>query len=72
MVKDVAVLSEENGSKNGPNSSAGPPVPPASLNVARLTSRAANNIDKKKRAVRAFKAGVKPEATKLFQAISKT
>ena len=65
MVSDVNVISEE---KATSSSSKEPP----SLNLARLNSRAQNNIDRKKLAAKAFKAGVSPEGQKLFQVISKT
>lgn len=50
----------------------GKPTEPPSLNISRLKTRAANNIERKKRTVKAFKAGVSPDGQKLFQAISKT
>ena len=37
-----------------------------------LNNRAMNNLDKKKRLVKAFKKGITPEGQRVFHAISKT
>ena len=46
--------------------------PPQSLNLTRLNTRVRNQIEEKKRMVKALQAGVSPEGQKLFIAISKT
>jgi hypothetical protein len=46
--------------------------PPQSLNLQRLNTRVRNQIEEKKRMVKALQAGVSPEGQKLFIAISKT
>ena len=63
MVKDLKTVSE--------SKDRGPDQPP-SLNIQRLNSRTNTNIDRKKRQIRAFKAGVSPDGHKVFQAIIKT
>ena len=45
---------------------------PLSLNISRLNMRAREQIDKKKKLVKALKAGVSPEGQRLFTAINKT
>lgn len=42
------------------------------LNINQLNNRAMNNLDKKKRLVKAFKKGITPEGQRVFHAISKT
>ncbi len=66
MVSDVAVREEKAAGNSKSHSD------PPTLNVAKLNTRAQNNIDRKKLAAKAFKAGVSPEGQKLFQVISKT
>ncbi|XP_057322106.1 protein LSM12 homolog A-like [Microplitis mediator] len=46
--------------------------PPQSLNLQRLNTRVRNQVEEKKRMVKALQAGVSPEGQKLFIAISKT
>ncbi|XP_043470753.1 protein LSM12 homolog [Leptopilina heterotoma] len=46
--------------------------PPQSLNLNRLNTRVRNQIEEKKRMVKALQAGVSPEGQRLFIAISKT
>ncbi|KAK0175699.1 hypothetical protein PV327_009428 [Microctonus hyperodae] len=46
--------------------------PPQSLNLQRLNTRVRNQIEEKKRMVKALQAGVSPEGQKLFIAIAKT
>ncbi|XP_034936604.1 protein LSM12 homolog A [Chelonus insularis] len=46
--------------------------PPQSLNLQRLNTRVRNQVEEKKRIVKALQAGVSPEGQKLFIAISKT
>nr|QBH72784.1 hypothetical protein [Aphelinus abdominalis] len=46
--------------------------PPQSLNLQRLNTRVRNQIEEKKRMVKALQAGVSPEGQKLYIAISKT
>lgn len=49
------------------------PVPdPPSLNVQRLQNRHREQVDRKRRQVMAFKAGISPEGQRVFQAIGKT
>ncbi|XP_014231753.1 protein LSM12 homolog A-like [Trichogramma pretiosum] len=45
---------------------------PMSLNLQRLNTRVRNQIDEKKRMVKALQAGVSPDGQKLYIAISKT
>jgi len=42
------------------------------LNTNQLNNRLMNNLDKKKRLVKAFKKGISPEGQRIFHAISKT
>ncbi|CAD6232522.1 GSCOCG00006931001-RA-CDS [Cotesia congregata] len=46
--------------------------PPQSLNLQRLNTRVRNQVEEKKRMVKALQAGVSPEGQKLFIAIAKT
>lgn len=46
--------------------------PPSSLNITRLENRLREQVERKKKQVMAFKAGVSPAGQKLFQAICKT
>jgi len=46
--------------------------PPSSLNITRLENRLREQVERKKKQVMAFKAGVSPVGQKLFQAICKT
>lgn len=45
---------------------------PSSLNINRLQNRLRDQVERKKKQVMAFKAGISPMGQKLFQAISKT
>ncbi|XP_014210685.1 protein LSM12 homolog A [Copidosoma floridanum] len=63
LVSDVQVKKEVNPTTN---------EPPQSLNLQRLNTRVRNQIEEKKRMVKALQAGVSPEGQKLFIAISKT
>lgn len=49
-----------------------PTEPPQSLNLQRLNTRVRNEIEAKKRMVKALQAGVSPDGQKLFIAIAKT
>lgn len=62
MVSKVQVL-EESREKAGQLSD---------LNTAKLNTRLRDQVEKKKRAVMAFKAGISPQGQSLFRAISKT
>eukprot|EP00095_Tigriopus_kingsejongensis_P010164 maker-scaffold202_size261857-snap-gene-0.17 protein:Tk10164 transcript:maker-scaffold202_size261857-snap-gene-0.17-mRNA-1 annotation:"protein lsm12 homolog" len=64
FMKDVQVLSE------GPEPTT--PVDPPTLNVQRLKTRISQNLERKARQIKAFKAGVPKEGQRLFQTISKT
>lgn len=46
--------------------------PPQSLNLNRLNTRVRNQIEEKKRMIKALQAGVSPDGQKLFSAIAKT
>jgi len=63
LVSDVQVKKEVNPTNT---------EPPQSLNLQRLNTRVRNQIEEKKRMVKALQAGVSPEGQKLFIAISKT
>ncbi|XP_015602012.1 protein LSM12 homolog A [Cephus cinctus] len=63
LVSDVQVKREVSPTSN---------EPPQSLNLQRLNTRVRNQIEEKKRMVKALQAGVSPEGQKLFIAISKT
>lgn len=63
LVSDVQVKKEVSPTTN---------EPPQSLNLQRLNTRVRNQIDEKKRMVKALQAGVSPEGQKLFITISKT
>ncbi|KAF7993202.1 hypothetical protein HCN44_006262 [Aphidius gifuensis] len=49
-----------------------PIEPPQSLNLHRINTRVRNQIEEKKRMVKAIQAGVSPDGQKLFIAIAKT
>ncbi|XP_015115888.1 protein LSM12 homolog A [Diachasma alloeum] len=63
LVSDVQVKREVSPTLN---------EPPQSLNLQRLNTRVRNQIEEKKRMVKALQAGVSPEGQKLFIAIAKT
>ncbi|XP_020292681.1 protein LSM12 homolog [Pseudomyrmex gracilis] len=63
LVSNVQVIREVSSTTNEPLQS---------LNLHRLNTRIRNQIEEKKRLVKALQAGVSPEGQKLFIAISKT
>uniref|UniRef100_A0A2M4ADI3 AD domain-containing protein n=1 Tax=Anopheles triannulatus TaxID=58253 RepID=A0A2M4ADI3_9DIPT len=48
------------------------PEPPLSLNLQRLSTRARNQVEQKRRQLSALAAGVSPEGQNLFMAIART
>ena len=48
------------------------PVELQSLNTIRLEQRTKDSVEKKKKLIMAFKAGISPEGQRLFQVINKT
>jgi len=67
LVKDIVLISDPN-----ENSSVELNKVSSGLNINQLNNRAMNNLDKKKRLVKAFKKGITPEGQRVFHAISKT
>lgn len=63
LVSDVQVIKEV---------SSTPIEPPQSLNLHRISTRVRNQVEEKKRMVKAIQAGVSPDGQKLFIAIAKT
>jgi len=67
LVKDIVLIMDPN-----ENSSVELNKVSSGLNINQLNNRAMNNLDKKKRLVKAFKKGITPEGQRVFHAISKT
>jgi len=67
FVRDVVPVSDSNENSGVEHNKVS-----SGLNINQLNNRAMNNLEKKKRLVKAFKKGITPEGQRVFHAISKT